>query len=368
MSRKKLLIITQHIFPIQTPRSLRSTELIKEFGKRGYDVTVYAVFGDYDYSEFCKKYNVTLKSISLKWQFKPYSSDGKGKRNLIDRVLVKGLGKRYEFPDIEFKHRMEEILEKESDSDVVISIANPHPIHWGVARARKKLSKFPPLWIADCGDPYMKNNKGGKGLQFEKEERAFCSEVDFITVPVAEAVDGYYKEFRKKIKVIPQGFDFNLNQKEPLVSDKMRFLYAGVFIPEIREPNELFEILIESDKDFEFHVYTPYTNLIDKYRSKLEGKLVIHNVIPRTDLLKVIEGMSFVVNVTNKNTSTQIPSKLIDYAISSKPILNIKNGNKAENKDLVNKFLQADYSGQLIVENLEKYHISNVVDQFEKLF
>ena len=73
-------------------------------------------------------------------------------------------------------------------------------------------------------------------------------------------------------------------------------------------------------------------------------------------------------NILSDRINKLLKYKLIDYAISSKPILNINNGNKAENKDLVNKFLQADYSGQLIVENLDKYHISNVVDQFEKLF
>ena len=49
--KMKVVIISQHIFPMQTPRAHRTTELIIELAKRGYDVTVYAVLGKYDYTE-----------------------------------------------------------------------------------------------------------------------------------------------------------------------------------------------------------------------------------------------------------------------------------------------------------------------------
>ena len=155
---KNILVITQHLFPIQTPRSLRSTELVKELGKRGYNVTVYAVIGEYDYSSFEKEYHVKVKPIPLKWQRTPYTSDGVQKRSLIDKVLGRLLERKTLFPDIEFLYRVKDVIKKELDIDVLISIANPHPIHWGVAKARKELKIFPKVWIADCSDPIMKNN------------------------------------------------------------------------------------------------------------------------------------------------------------------------------------------------------------------
>ncbi len=33
--------------------------------------------------------------------------------------------------------------------------------------------------------------------------------VNYITVPIEEAREAYYEEFRNKIRVIPQGFDFS---------------------------------------------------------------------------------------------------------------------------------------------------------------
>ena len=51
----KIVIISQHIFPMQTPRAHRTTELMIELAKRGYDVIVYAVLGKYDYTSFHRK-------------------------------------------------------------------------------------------------------------------------------------------------------------------------------------------------------------------------------------------------------------------------------------------------------------------------
>ena len=53
---KSILIISQHIFPKQTPRAHRTTELAIEFSRQGYDVTVYAILGSYKYDDFARKY------------------------------------------------------------------------------------------------------------------------------------------------------------------------------------------------------------------------------------------------------------------------------------------------------------------------
>ena len=52
----KILIISQHIFPIQTPRAIRTTELVKELTRQGHKVIVYAVLGKYNYSGFEKEF------------------------------------------------------------------------------------------------------------------------------------------------------------------------------------------------------------------------------------------------------------------------------------------------------------------------
>ena len=77
----KILIVTQHIFPIQSPRSIRSTELIKELARRGHSVTVYAVLGKYDYAEFQRETGIRVKPLPIRWEVHPYTSDGAEWRN-----------------------------------------------------------------------------------------------------------------------------------------------------------------------------------------------------------------------------------------------------------------------------------------------
>ena len=154
----KILVIAQHIFPMQTPRAHRATELAKELSRLGHEVTVYAVLGKYRYNDFEKEYNLKVKNIPIRFQFKPYSSDGFEKRTFIDKVTGRLFGKLFEFPNIEFLFNLPGLIKKEKKHDLLISIADPHHIHWGCARAKLKYpDNFPKKWIADCGDPFFIN-------------------------------------------------------------------------------------------------------------------------------------------------------------------------------------------------------------------
>jgi hypothetical protein len=73
--------------------------------------------------------------------------------------------------------------------------------------------------------------------------------------------------------------------------------------------------------------------------------------------------MDFLINFDN-NISVQSPSKLIDYAIVKRPVINILN--RIEKDKIVN-FINGNYSEQMPLENLEKYNIKNVAQQFISL-
>lgn len=59
-----------------------------------------------------------------------------------------------------------------------------------------------------------------------------------------------------------------------------------------------------------------------------------------------------------------VPSKLIDYAITNRPVLNI---GKPFNPEDLDSFMSKDYSKRMILPPLEIYHISNIATQFLKL-
>lgn len=362
----KILVISQHLFPMQTPRAHRTTELVKELGKRGHEVTLYVVLGKYDYSDFEKKFGVKVKNIPLKWMMHPYNSDNDKRRMLVDKVLGKLL-KKFEFPNIEFKYRIPELLKRDHSYDALITIADPHQIHWGVATLRKKASQMvPPIWIADCGDPFMLNGSSNHLISFEKYERLFCEKCDFITVPVEEAKQGYYKNYREKIRVIPQGFEFEVEKDniEPN-NNIITFAYAGVFYNDIRNPESLLNYLSSLDMDFLFEVYSPDPSSIKPFRAKLGERLVLKSPLERKHLIQELRKKDFLINIENVNSPAQIPSKLIDYGITGRPILSVNPMNI--NKSMIDEFLQRDYTNQFIVNNLQQYDIRNVVDKFLEL-
>lgn len=364
----KILVISQHLFPIQTPRAHRTTELVKELSRQGHKVTLYAVLGNYNYEKFCKEFNIKLKRIPVKWQIIPYTSDGNGKRHFVDKVLGKLLGKLFEFPYVEFLFRIPQLIRNEAEYDALISISDPHQIHWGCARAKKKYpDKYPKKWIAESGDPFMDNGQSNAHLSiFGKFEKQFCSLCDFLTVPIEQAKAGYYKEFREKIRVIPQGFNFTLPiEKRTVHNDPITFAYAGIFNKSYRDPSNFLNYLIDKQYVFRFIVYTPFTDLISGFKDKLGDQLEIRAIVPREILLQELGNMDFLLNIENMNCPNQLPSKLIDYSLTGRPIMSINPDDVDKNK--VDEFFQQNYSNEFIVENIEQYQISNVATKFVDL-
>lgn len=365
----KILIVSQHIFPIQTPRSIRTTELAKEFSRQGHEVTIYAVLGKYNYSNFSKEYNISVKNISLKFQRKTYTSDGKKQKDIVDQLMGKLFGKLLEFPNIEFYYHISNIFKTEARADLLVSIADPHQIHWGCAKAKLKYpDKFPKFWIADCGDPFMTNGQTNNHLgYYSKFEKLFCSLCNYITVPIPEAINAYYPEYREKIKIIPQGFEFKTefaNKNKP--NNKLpTFAFAGTFYKDIRNPRLFFDYLATIKTDFKFIIFTNYKELLKPYKKILKNKLEIKDAIERDKLIDQLQDMDFLVNLENENRPNQMPSKLIDYAIADRPILSINPS--AINKQMINDFLSGNYSKQLKINNVEQYNIANIAKQFISL-
>ncbi len=103
--------------------------------------------------------------------------------------------------------------------------------------------------------------------------------------------------------------------------------------------------------------------LVIPYAEKFPGKDNCQDYVPRLELLKYLSTFDFLVNFDNNREAT-FPSKLVDYAITKRPILNIKS---TLDKDAISAFLARDYSKSFCVENLEQYNIKVVAKQFLEL-
>lgn len=370
-SVRKILLVSNGFYPEISPRSFRATELAKEFSRQGHHVVVITKWRDYDYSDFLKEYNITIKL----WRKSPLPVNPARACNpfsLVNRIIARLLLYFFEYPGIMDMFKVKKVLKGERSYDLMISFAVPHPVHWGVAWAWSRTNTIAIKWIADCGDPYMfaRLDTLGKPFYFKFLEKKFCRNCDYITVPFAEMSAQFYKEFLPKIKVIPQGFNFDEIKlyESQLTNNRPTFIYAGTVIPGKRDLTIFIDFISTLSIDFLFIIYTQKPEWFRRQRIILGKKLDIRGYIDRLSLIYEMSKADFLVNVdTPFDTESNIeavPSKLIDYALSGRPILNL-NSSRID-KDLVIEFMNGNYSRQRIIEK-SRYDIKKITAQFLQL-
>ena len=367
MASKSYLIVSRAFYPMNSPRANRTTELAKELCRQGHAVTVLTPAHP-DQDSLIQEYG--LKIIDLgqpSWPEVPLSAAGP--MRLAQRALRRFLQIFFDYPTSELVFRIPRLMPRVEEHDVLISIAAPHAVHWGVARALRKGAKPAKVWLADCGDPFMgqENDSFSPAPYFKYVEKAFCRRADAIVVPIEEAREAYYPEFREKIHVIPQGFRFadydHLKALAPEEGEVIRFAFAGLFIPGRRDPGKLLDVLTAADRKFEFHVFTRDPGLVRPYADR-DPRIRIREFIPRGQLLEELATMDFVVNIENAGPR-QSPSKLIDYWLSGRPIMNVKTGDVPA--ELVEDFLDRRYERALKLDRPEKFDIESVAKSFDRL-
>jgi hypothetical protein len=366
MKRIKILIVSKAFYPILSPRSHRATELAKEFARQGHHVTVLTNKDPEQHPIFETENNITIKDLGTpRWKSPDF---GKSKTGyFMTRLFYRLLSLAFEYPSIELMFLVNKALKRESENDLIISIAVPYPIHWGVALSWNKKKPIANTWVADCGDPFLINpvDTFQKPFYFKYINNWFLRKTDFVTIPAESARPGYPAKFQNKIRIIPQGFQFEgtTTHKEFIKNDIPSFAYAGGFIPKFRDPRPFLDYLSSLPDDFRFYIFTKSIDLIKPYEKKSDNKIIIMSYIERNELLTFLSKMDFLVNIDN-NTNLVVPSKLIDYALTGRPILNIK---KELDVMIIDQFLSGDYSQKMAIENLAQYNISSVTKQFISL-
>lgn len=359
----KILIISQNTYPVNGPRAFRTQELSEELARQGHDVTLYTVHGNMDYAQYEKETWVKMRDIQ---PCTPMSAnDGKNRFGFFSRFLFHYFHSSLLYPEVELHFKVDSILQKEKDVDLLITIAYPHTIHSGAARSNKKHPmSFPKTWIADCGDPFFLSPFVNAPKYMEKYERKWCEMCDFISVPTEGSKDGYFPEYRDKIRVIPQGFDFS---KTPVAEYKKNnvptFVFCGSVYPGKRDVRSFMDFLLKWNKPFKFKLLMK-SPLDAKYEVESNHQIEYITGKGRKEVVWECSKADFLINVTNPN-STQTPSKLIDYGISGRPVLNISNDFCEQ--VAFEEFCAGDYHQQLVLPDLEQYKIENVAKQFIEL-
>jgi hypothetical protein len=369
LKKKRILIVSRSFYPMNSPRSFRTTELVKEFARQGHEVTLLTLKNEEFHKPFEDQFGVTIKHLGdLTFPGIPIP-EKKGVGHYAMRILSRGLYLFFEYPAIELMFRVRKALRKEGDYDLMITIAMPHTTHWGAALARKKDHPIAGFWAADCGDPYMGQTLDtfNKMFYFSYFEKLFCRKADAITVPIEEAKNGYYPEFRDKIEVIPQGFNFDdmkIDKNAYVKNDVPTFAYAGSLIPGGRDPRSFLDFLIDLEEDYRFILYTKSLDLVQPWAERSKGRIEIRDFIPRNVLLEKLSKMDFLVNFENRS-SLMAPSKLIDYHLTGRPVFSVS-GDQFD-QDNFTRFLKGDYRDKMAIQNLDRYRIENVCAKFLEL-
>ena len=359
----KILIISNHAYPAQGPRAFRTTELSEQLVKIGHEVVLYTVHGEYDYTQYEKEIGVKMRDINPK--FATSANDGTYRYNLFDKFMYHLFHRLLMWPQCEFHFAVEKIIKDNPNMDMLITIAFPHSIHSGAVRAKKKYPAiFPKIWICDCGDPFMLNPFIKAPKFMKRFEDMWCSMCDYIVVPTKESYKGYYEQYWDKIRVIPQGFDFS---KTPIAEYKKNvvptFLFMGSIYPGVRDPHSFMDYLLKFDKPYKF-ILMMRSPLEEKYIKGSNGQIEYIIGKGRKDVVWECSKADFLINIINPST-VQTPSKLIDYGIAGRPVLDVENDFSDPSAFL--KFFKGDYSQKHKIDLLDSYRIENVACQFVEL-
>lgn len=358
----KILVISGFFYPTNAPRAFRTTELVKEFVRQGHDVALYSPKQDFDYSGFYNDYK--FRHIQYQEPLDVLSGHKNKLLHFGGRVLVYKMA----YPHIKLLKILPELLKSEStDYDILITIAVPHQIHWAIGNMYKQGYRMARKWVADCGDPYMlsKSTNRKKPFYFKRIEKRWCSYCDYITVPTTGSLDGYYPEFRKKIRIIPQAFNFDDIELDIYKKHSVpTFAFSGGFMSGKRDIRPFINKIEEIGVEYRLYVYTHDMQFFKDYPHLIGKRIILSEYIPRLELLKKLSTMDFLLNLEN-GTTVQTPSKLIDYCLTKRPILSIDSNNIDEKK--IREFLAGDYKNELKIENVEQYNIKTVTHQFLSL-
>ncbi len=380
--QKKVIIVSYFFYPENKPRAFRTYELVKEFSRRKYVVELVLPNKTYfhNLAEFADNPFVRFTFIGKPIETSVNIGEGKAASNYIKGIDF--IKKTYlyinPFKKIIFfllpltRHFLKLKIRKDHKTNL-ISISFPTITHYSFVIAKifnRSLNNI-NCTIAEYSDPFATLEFASMMPLYKYLDKKVFQTFDYIVIPDKIAIQAYSSLGNlSKIRVIPQGFNLDDNKLENYKENPvLSFAYAGTFYKTYRDPSYFFDYLSKLDKDYIFYIFAPSGNrstedVLQQYRDVMNGKLIITYDTNRSDLLPLLSKMDFLINFEN-GSKTQTPSKLIDYAITMRPILSLNND--SDYKSLFENFYNKNYTASTKID-LNDYDIKNIVNSFEALF
>ena len=232
-------------------------------------------------------------------------------------------------------------LQQDSRTDVVVTVSLPYTGHL-IGHALKRC--YAIRWVVDIGDPFSfmtstpVNNTSLFSALNARSESSVLALADVVTVTTEGTRLEYLKCFPKmeptKIAVVPPLFappkSVDGLTSSYAGSNKIRLVFAGTLYLSIRNPSALLEFfrnLLSTSlaSQFELHFYGAVNDChtcFNNYRDLIDSRVFIHGLVPRAQAVRAMQESTVLVNLGN-STAYQLPSKVVEYVMLGKPVLNV---------------------------------------------
>lgn len=375
----RILIVSYSYFPALTPRAFRWTALAGWMASQGHEVDVIcnkaAGLPDFQVLDGVNVYRTggsVRESIKL-WLSRQSLVQGQMpnahtnppvRQGVLGRVLKYVYGftlQKIMWPDFagfwyfSAVRKSKDLIAK-CEPDVIISVSVPFTGHLVGLSLHKK---YAIRWLADIGDPFsfmtetpVNNHRLFNRLNYYSETK-LLQRANVVAVTTEGTKAEYCQHFPGispgKISVIPPLFATGSQYAEVgrFFSDdtKVRLVFAGTLYSRIRNPSALlsfFKVMLDEEigEKLELHFFGAINDCefcFEEFKPLIGTKIFLHGLVAREDALRAMKEAAVLINLGN-GTPYQLPSKVVEYVMLAKPVLNISPIELDSSQDMLLEF------------------------------
>lgn len=209
--------------------------------------------------------------------------------------------------------------------DAIVAIAQP--FGWAVL-ANELKERYPGAKIyLYMLDPYIYNYTLPQSkIEYRKKQfKRFTNNLDGIifTRGIKEEAEKHNCTIRKRSITVdlPNMIPHKTMQTKNYL-DKIELMFAGRFYPDIRNPQKMFNVLLQIlDERTIFSMFSRGCDAMANSFTQSCPHVKQMDFLPHEKYVKYFEGVDILVNLEN-TIPNQLPSKVFEYIASGKPIIN----------------------------------------------
>jgi glycosyltransferase involved in cell wall biosynthesis len=359
-----LLVISFYYTPAISPRAFRWSAVAEEWVRRGHRVTVISSVSPGDPREEVLNGVRVLRvggrlSEAVRTRFGspsalrpraaaeavPAPASAPGRRRALRHVakwVHDRTWKKVYWPDFAclwYPAARDEALRvaEEEGVDGLVTVSLPFSGHMAGLPLKRRDGALP--WLVDIGDPFAffhrtpLNNHALYRRRNDRAESTVLRLADVVSVTTEPTLERYVEMFphvRGKIRVVPPLLvppDVEPAPRDPV---PLRLVFVGTLFRRFRSPAFLLELFhaLEGEgggRPMELHFYGDLHDCapcFEPYAGSLGQRVFLHGAVPRTEAYAAMLSADVLVNIGN-DTEYQLPSKVVDYASTGRPVVNV---------------------------------------------